>query len=274
MENPGMWSDDALLADMRVNSKSKLISPPVEDIQMIITALCKAPPDIQERVIATYFTPSASFTHPFFRTGSFDGSIWLITKIYRWYNILSPCIDVTIDSVGELNMSSFVERPSDFRQAFDEAHLRVYVSIGQISRLWFAPFYKARVRLVTVLQLVQGEAHADGSFAGRSLTDPNGKSKPTEETSADHGDEQNGEPEKSLYWIQCQNDLYQTTEWIKFIAPWGFGVLLVVLWQFFATILCVLGVTAWKSLFWLRMELSTEGCKIFDNDDHPRLGDD
>jgi hypothetical protein len=150
----------------------------------------------------------------------------------------------------------------------------MYVSVRQVFRLWFVPFYKAPVKLVTVLQLVQGQAHADGSFACRSLTDSNGKSKSSEDTSANHEDERNGEPDKPLYWIQSQNDLYQTTEWIKFIAPWGFGVLAVVLWQFFATTLCVLGVKAWNSVSWLRKEISTDGYEVFDNNDQPHLGDD
>lgn len=74
-----------------------------------------------------YFTPSASFAHPFCRTGSYDiteyfeggrlervlnstgmggvvkevgNSRGLIGGIYRWYKILSPKIELEVDSVG------------------------------------------------------------------------------------------------------------------------------------------------------------------------------
>lgn len=38
--------------------------------------------------------------HPFCRTGSFEGSRYLIHKIFQWYKILSPQIDLTVNSVG------------------------------------------------------------------------------------------------------------------------------------------------------------------------------
>lgn len=47
------------------------------------------------------------------------------------------------------------------------------------------------------------------------------------------------------YYIQSQNDLYQTSEWIKFLVPWGIGSLIMVLWQFCATFMCVMGVLAY-----------------------------
>ncbi len=72
----------------------------VAEIAHIIETLCTAPPVVQRAAIETYFTTTASFTHPFCRTGSFAGSIWLIIMIYRWYKILSPRIDVAVDSIG------------------------------------------------------------------------------------------------------------------------------------------------------------------------------
>lgn len=80
--------------------KSLTFVTTVREIPRIIETLCKAPPGAQRAAIETYFTPTASFTHPFCRTGSFAGSIWLIIMIYRWYKILSPRIDVEIESVG------------------------------------------------------------------------------------------------------------------------------------------------------------------------------
>lgn len=82
----------------------------VAEIPRIIQTLCTAPPAAQRATIETYFTPTASFTHPFCRTGSFAGSIWLIIMIYRWYKILSPDIDVWIDSVGTWSQFSCKRR--------------------------------------------------------------------------------------------------------------------------------------------------------------------
>ena len=60
----------------------------------------------------------------------------------------------------------------------------------------------------------------------------------------------NGEAGKK-YYIQSQNDLYQTSEWIKFVVPFGIGVTFTMMWQFFATILCVIGVIAGWPLTWV-----------------------
>lgn len=73
--------------------------PPAE-IPSIIHRLTQSPPSLQRQTIESYFTPDASFTHPFCRTGSFDGSRWLIWCIYRWYKILSPRIELEVESVG------------------------------------------------------------------------------------------------------------------------------------------------------------------------------
>lgn len=54
----------------------------------------------QTEAINAYFTPNASFTHPFCRTGSFEGSRNLIHAIYKWYKLLSPNIELKVNSVG------------------------------------------------------------------------------------------------------------------------------------------------------------------------------
>ena len=91
---------------------------PVAEIPQIIHLLTQSPPSLQQLTIDRYFALDASFTHPFCRTGSFalDPSIsigsygllsnytnsrWLIKCIYRWYKILSPRIQLEVDSVGE-----------------------------------------------------------------------------------------------------------------------------------------------------------------------------
>ena len=84
---------------------------PEAEIPQIIHLLTQSPPSTQRKTLETYFTPSASFTHPFCRTGSFEGSRWLIWCIYRWYKILSPRIEISVDSVGAFFPNSSLPPP-------------------------------------------------------------------------------------------------------------------------------------------------------------------
>ncbi|KAF2028759.1 hypothetical protein EK21DRAFT_113615 [Setomelanomma holmii] len=158
---------------------------PVKEIPGIIHLLTQSPPSIQRETVETYFTPNASFTHPFCRTGSWANSRWLIERTYRWYKIMSPRIDIDVESV-----------------AFDQRHLILYTTIAQTFRPWPVPFYAAPVRLTTVLHLQYNRA--------------------------DH-----------KYYIRSQEDLYQVDQFVKFLVPGSW--VLVLAWQFLATCFCVLG---------------------------------
>lgn len=74
---------------------------PVQEIPDVVRKLTMGSPSEQEQTINAYFTPNASFTHPFCRTGSFEGSRNLVHSIYRWYKILSPEIKLKVNSVGK-----------------------------------------------------------------------------------------------------------------------------------------------------------------------------
>ncbi|KAJ4383258.1 hypothetical protein N0V86_001303 [Didymella sp. IMI 355093] len=125
---------------------------PVEEIADVIHLLTQSPPSTQRRTIERYFTPNASFTHPFCRTGKWPNSRLLVGLIYRWYKIMSPSIDITVQSV-----------------AFDESNLILYVSIFQIFRIWLIPFYYAPVYLTSVIKLERNED--DGKYYIESQDD-------------------------------------------------------------------------------------------------------
>ncbi|EOD49883.1 uncharacterized protein LTHEOB_2128 [Neofusicoccum parvum] len=146
---------------------------PEQDIPKVIHLLTQTPPHAQRDAVEKYFTPNASFTHPFCRTGKFSNSRLLILAIYRWYKIMSPRIDLRVNSV-----------------AFDKANLILYVHISQIFRVWVLPFYSAPVSLVTVLHL--------------DYVPPS--------QSADTNGDSDDEDAKGKYYIAAQNDLYQTNE--------------------------------------------------------------
>lgn len=74
---------------------------PVQDVPDVVRKLTSGSPQVQEETINNYFTPDASFTHPFCRTGSFPGSRLLVHAIFRWYKIMSPgSVHPEIKSVG------------------------------------------------------------------------------------------------------------------------------------------------------------------------------
>ena len=99
--------------------------------------------------------------------------------------------------------------------AYDSTNLLLYVGITQVFAIWFVPFHSAKVNLTTVLQLQYG----------KSLNRPYAAS--------------SSAPNK--YYIQSQNDLYQVTEWLKFISIVGIATRLVMLWQWLATLACIVG---------------------------------
>ncbi|KAL8709455.1 MAG: hypothetical protein Q9220_005838 [cf. Caloplaca sp. 1 TL-2023] len=202
---------------------------PVAEIPRVIRQLTQSPPSTQRETVEKYFTPSASFTHPFCRTGSFEGSRWLIWCIYRWYKIMSPRIDIAIDSI-----------------AYDENNLTLYVNIHQVFRIWIIPFFKAPVSLVTVLKLARY---------------PPLPPQPSYSTPINPGDYQNGSMYKTpsshrpLYYIKSQNDLYQVDEFFKFFSLFGILSALLPLGQFIATALCVLGATVFWPISWIEQNV-------------------
>ncbi|EFQ89154.1 hypothetical protein PTT_14695 [Pyrenophora teres f. teres 0-1] len=168
---------------------------PVKEIPAVIHLLTQSPPSLQRAAIDKYFTPDAAFSHPFCRTWSYGESRWLVHATYRWYKIMSPKIDLSVESV-----------------AFDETNLVLYVTISQIFRIWAVPFYYAPVRLTTVLNL----RHS---------------------------------PSMEKYYIEKQEDLYQTDQWIRFILPGCW--LLVWLWHAWATLFCLLGTYLLYPVTWI-----------------------
>jgi hypothetical protein len=160
--------------------------------------------------------------------------------IYRFYKILSPRIDLQIKSV-----------------AFDETHLKLYVTSSQLFSIFVIPFYLAPVTLTTVLTLTDDP----GKYRGYTSAD---EYHPQDETSS-RGDG----GEKKKYWIASQEDLYQTTEFVKFFMPFGIGSFFVFFWHLFATAGCVLGAyLLWPITYFeekrISLPLGDEGRNVVD----------
>jgi hypothetical protein len=124
---------------------------------------------------------------------------------------------------------------------FDQRSGTLYVSLRQTFSVWFVPFYRAPVKLVTVLQLTQRSAwDSSEPVASRAGSLVEGR-----EPAALAGPGQ----ERARYYIASQDDLYQANECFQFLLP-GLGPLLWFVWQMWATGMCVAG-----SLLFLPMYL-------------------
>jgi hypothetical protein len=120
---------------------------PVKEVRNVIRSLTQGTPDEQQDAVYRYFSPGASFVHPFCRVPSFVGvkvpgvgeldSRALILAILKWYKMLSPKIELEIESC-----------------VFDQRTNLLYVKISQVFSIWLIPFHRAPVSLVSVLHLV------------------------------------------------------------------------------------------------------------------------
>ncbi|KAB5532753.1 hypothetical protein GE09DRAFT_1291928 [Coniochaeta sp. 2T2.1] len=234
---------------------------PVKQIEGVIRSLTQGSPNEQSAALNRYYVPNAEFIHPFCRVPPFSNvslpligevqSRQLVLAIYRWYRIISPRIDLEVNSVQ-----------------FDDARQKLYVDISQRFSLWFVPFMVANVNLVCRLSLVKFEAESPSQKDSyRQIA--NGEKQP------DHGHAllepiQNGElpsfaevaqSEQPLsddtsdvevrYYVAKQEDLYQVNEWIKFIVPFGIGDAIISAGQLFATYLSLLGSIVFFPLVWI-----------------------
>ncbi|KAL7930291.1 hypothetical protein V8C35DRAFT_313481 [Trichoderma chlorosporum] len=204
---------------------------PVQEIASVIETLTKGSPQQQQDMLNTYFLSNAAFIHPFCRVPAISkGTIplardldsrWLILGIYRWYRTLSPKISLTVDS-----------------SVFDQRSSTLYVSIRQTFSIWFVPFHRSDVKLLSVLRLAQKSSAEPGQLAPKYQ--PDGRS-----SSALAGPGQ----ERLRYYIASQEDLYQTTDFVAFVVPY-LGPLLVFLWQLYSTALSVVGSILFLPLYY------------------------
>ncbi|KAI7227887.1 hypothetical protein KC330_g8164 [Hortaea werneckii] len=191
---------------------------PIQEITPVVHLLTQGSPQEQEDAINKYFTPDASFTHPFCQTWSFNGSRQLIHSIFKWYKIMSPKIDLQVNSVETKHPTNPTIHDDP---AYDEANLTLYLNITQTFAIWFIPFHRSPVNLTTVLQLVRSPSSSQSSSSNK-------------------------------YLIKSQNDLYQVDQFVRFFLPWGIGSTLISLWHAWATFFCV--VLAWIFAPFLRLE--------------------
>ncbi|KAI9642296.1 hypothetical protein NHQ30_009098 [Ciborinia camelliae] len=198
---------------------------PKNQIAPIIHILCSGSPSAQREALETYFVPDASFSHPLCSVPSFSSikipvfgeinSRWVLWCVYRWYKVLSPRVKVEVDGV-EYNAETQT----------------LFLQLHQIFHLFFVPFFAPTVNLITVLHLTPSPARgADhDSSGGSSTVSSEGR-------------------RRTKYLIKHQEDLYQSTEIVKFFWPGGTKV--IGFWRLFATLLCIIGAMAFAPITWM-----------------------
>ncbi|KAK4235320.1 hypothetical protein C8A03DRAFT_36842 [Achaetomium macrosporum] len=227
---------------------------PASDIKRVVRTLTQGDPDEQLETIYRYYAPGATFEHPFCRVPSFKNvhvpvlgeldSRMLIAAIYR-----CPKISLQIESC-----------------AFDEQANIVYLRIFQIFSIWFIPFHRSPVSLVTALHLspvsepssesqehqpppppyhaAEEKLHAvqegtEPSYASVAKGEASPPPSPKTIKQAGKEDVKSGS-KTTRYYITKQEDLYQVNEFLKFVtmAP---GAMVAGILQLFATLMCLVG---------------------------------
>ncbi|KAL2754297.1 hypothetical protein ACRALDRAFT_2036249 [Sodiomyces alcalophilus JCM 7366] len=240
---------------------------PAKEIVPIVKSLSEGTPADQERAINAYYLPEASFVHNLCRVPSFSprrvpfidleiGSRWFVLMIYRWYRILSPRIDLRVNSV-----------------VHDEKTNLLYLHISQVFTFFFFPIYHANVNLVSLLRLEkrnlspQGGAAPPPEPATITTDDAPHDSYAAVASTTPAADEANGvinmdeDGRPTHYFIASQEDFYQPTDLLKFVAPF-YGAPLYAAWQLLATLLSVVGALVFGPMWWFWAPVSrTKGGK-------------
>ena len=100
-EYTSIWKTQVRLTIDRPTRRRWLRVVTVAEIPEIIHKLTQGPPSTQEKTLMEYFTPDAEFIHPLCRVRRGPYSRLLILAVYQWYKILSPRIELEVNSVGQ-----------------------------------------------------------------------------------------------------------------------------------------------------------------------------
>ncbi|KAH6902589.1 hypothetical protein BKA70DRAFT_1567719 [Coprinopsis sp. MPI-PUGE-AT-0042] len=107
------------------------------DIRRVILELTTTSlPEVQAQAVERYMTRDVSFLHPVCWVRSGPNSRDTLLKVYQWYRILSPKVEVNINNI-----------------VYDSQRETLYLDLTQSFKLFFIPFSPAPARLLTWLQL-------------------------------------------------------------------------------------------------------------------------
>ncbi|KAF8906970.1 hypothetical protein CPB84DRAFT_1704369 [Gymnopilus junonius] len=110
--------------------------PAKEIISVAYQLTATESPDVQKAAVERYMTPDVGFKHPVCSVNPGPNSRESVLGIYQWYRVLSPHIDIGIESV-----------------VWDPKQNVLYVEGVQWFKLFFLPIKPAPARLVIRLTL-------------------------------------------------------------------------------------------------------------------------
>ncbi|KAF8197124.1 hypothetical protein BJ912DRAFT_954843 [Pholiota molesta] len=114
---------------------------PVKEIKSVVYQLTATnSPDVQKAALESYMTSDVAFRHPVCSVNSGPNSRDTVLGIYQWYRILSPKIDIQVESI-----------------VFDSDQNVIYLEGVQWFKLFILPFKPAPARLIVRLTLRKQE---------------------------------------------------------------------------------------------------------------------
>lgn len=118
----------------------------------------------------------------------------------------------------------------------DRARDKMYVDIRQVFSVWFIPFYHARVRLVTVLDLVESGTPDYHDPLDRMSRHEDGREETSDRHDGSGGSHRHGH---GSWKISKQEDLYQVNDFLRFLGGPGPFSFMWYLFQLGASAACV-----------------------------------
>ncbi|TFK38407.1 hypothetical protein BDQ12DRAFT_630883 [Crucibulum laeve] len=111
-------------------------NPAKEITSVVLQLTATSSPDVQKATIERYMTSDVGFRHPVCSITPGPNSRDGLLGIYQWYRVLSPKIDIKVESI-----------------VFDAEKCVIYLEAVQWFRLFFLPIRPAPSRLVIRLTL-------------------------------------------------------------------------------------------------------------------------
>ncbi|RVX69972.1 hypothetical protein B0A52_05807 [Exophiala mesophila] len=256
---------------------------PVTEIRDLLPILYTEAPDVQRNVVANYFTSDASFTNPFFRIQGFPGSIWSIHMIYRWCKVLSPRLKVGVESVAfdEENLLLYVSFRQNIRLRFvpfNNSSVKLTTVLQLSTQPDPQPAYDDLAIIEDfvgpdTMELIESDVasassrpnHTKGKGQKKHMAATSNTARKTSEwtgnpystlTSTENPLTPQGPQPKVKYFIQSQNDVYQTDEWVKLLTPFGVGAFVVIVLQTYLAIFGILGTLMHEYVIWATQKFS------------------
>ncbi|KZV98816.1 hypothetical protein EXIGLDRAFT_287273 [Exidia glandulosa HHB12029] len=110
----------------------------IESVVLRCTAASPNNPDSQREAIEKYYTADCEFNHPLATVLSGQSSRDTVLRVYQWYRIMSPTLELTIDE-----------------RVMDEARNIIYLQVTQTFHIRWSPFKPKPARLLVKIHLVQ-----------------------------------------------------------------------------------------------------------------------